>query len=150
MDITTITSHWKAVRAGLYETITRFADTELDFKPFPASWSAKQIMLHIAQEEYGEFAYGITQEIGEFPPEYNPEEYSNAESIQTLLETVNEKTLAYISSLKDADLKRVIATPWGARYALIEMIGHMIEHEIHHRGELSLILGMLGKKGFDA
>ncbi len=26
---------------------------------------------------------------------------------------------------------------------------HVLEHEIHHRGELSLILGFLGKQGLD-
>jgi uncharacterized damage-inducible protein DinB len=48
------------------------------------------------------------------------------------------------------DLTRVIHTPWGATYRLVEMVDHMIEHEVHHRGELSLILGILGREGFDA
>ena len=30
------------------------------------------------------------------------------------------------------------------------MIEHMIDHEIHHRGELSLILGLLGREGLNA
>jgi len=30
------------------------------------------------------------------------------------------------------------------------MLMHTLEHEIHHRGELSLILGLLGRKGLDA
>jgi uncharacterized damage-inducible protein DinB len=30
------------------------------------------------------------------------------------------------------------------------MISHLLEHEIHHRSELSLILGMLGTDGLDA
>jgi len=30
------------------------------------------------------------------------------------------------------------------------MLWHTIEHEIHHRGELSLTLGLLGRAGLDA
>jgi uncharacterized damage-inducible protein DinB len=30
------------------------------------------------------------------------------------------------------------------------MLWHVVEHEIHHRGELSLILGLLGREGLDA
>ncbi|MCE5207568.1 MAG: DinB family protein [Chloroflexi bacterium] len=30
------------------------------------------------------------------------------------------------------------------------MLRHTLEHEIHHRGELSLTLGLLGHKGLDA
>jgi uncharacterized damage-inducible protein DinB len=30
------------------------------------------------------------------------------------------------------------------------MIDHIMEHEVHHRAELSLILGKLGREGFNA
>jgi uncharacterized damage-inducible protein DinB len=52
--------------------------------------------------------------------------------------------------LHEDDLRRVITTPWGVTYRLIEMLGHLIEHEIHHRAELSLIAGILGRAGLDA
>jgi uncharacterized damage-inducible protein DinB len=29
------------------------------------------------------------------------------------------------------------------------VIWHVLEHEIHHRGELSLIHGLLGREGLD-
>jgi uncharacterized damage-inducible protein DinB len=60
------------------------------------------------------------------------------------------EVVEYVSSLTDTDLGRVIKTPWGPQYRLVEMLDHMIEHEIHHRGELSLILGILGREGFNA
>jgi uncharacterized damage-inducible protein DinB len=47
-------------------------------------------------------------------------------------------------------LERMIVTPCGARSRLVELFDHMIEHEIHYHGELSLILGMLGREGRDA
>ncbi len=43
-----------------------------------------------------------------------------------------------------------VETPWGAKSRRIELLWHVIEHEIHHRGELSLMLGMLGREGLDA
>ena len=59
---------------------------------------------------------------------------------------MHSSTLAYLKTLADADLNRVIVTPWGPSYPLIEMLEHLIEHEIHHRAELSLISGCLGGK----
>lgn len=44
----------------------------------------------------------------------------------------------------------MILIAWGPASHLIEMLGHIVEHEIHHRGELSLVLGMLGRPGLDA
>ena len=60
------------------------------------------------------------------------------------------RRLISIEGLVEDDLGRLIETPWGKRYRLVEMLGHLVEHEIHHRAELSLMLGMLGHKGFDA
>jgi uncharacterized damage-inducible protein DinB len=143
-------SQWKSVRAGLVETINKFRDDELEYKPFTDSRSVRQLMLHIPQEENGEFNYGVVQTLSEFPAEYNSHEYVTIASIQTLLESVHVPTIKYLESRVDADLSRVITTPWGANYLLIEMLEHLIEHEIHHRAELSLILGMLGRQGLDA
>jgi uncharacterized damage-inducible protein DinB len=56
----------------------------------------------------------------------------------------------YLATRREDQLDQVIQTPWGATYRLAEMIDHLIDHEIHHRAELSLILGILGRKGFDA
>jgi uncharacterized damage-inducible protein DinB len=143
MDLAYLLARWQNVRAGLIETMDKFQADELDFKPYPASRSVRQMMLHIAHEEYGEFAHGIAQTLNEFPSEYNSEDYSSKDDIKALLESVHRQTA-------DSDLSRAIQTPWGATYKLIEMVDHIIEHEVHHRAELSLILGLLGREGFDA
>lgn len=51
MDWPYLIAHWTRLRAGPIETVDRFRDDELDFRP----WPAPQIMLQIAQEEHGEF-----------------------------------------------------------------------------------------------
>ena len=150
MGLEYVIAHWERVRAGLIATIDKFRDGDLDFKPFPASWSVRQLMLHIAQEENGEFNHGIAQTLTKFPSEYNLRDYPTIAAIQSLLASVHSQPAAYLKTLNDADLGQVITTPWGPRYRLIEMIGHLIEHEIHHRAELSLILGMPGREGLNA
>src|SRR5262245_20165252 len=75
MDVAYIVAQWERVRAGLIETIDKFRDDELDFKPFATAWSLRQLMLHIAQEERGEFQYGILQTLDAFPSEYDPQQY---------------------------------------------------------------------------
>ncbi len=150
MPLSHLTSHWDAVRSALLDTIDKFRDDELDFKPFADSRSVRQLMLHIAHEENIEFNYGIAQTLIELPSEYDPKIYPTKAAIKSLLASIHAPAVEYLSKLDDAALDQVIATPWGASQPLIEMLGHIIEHEIHHRGELSLILGMLGRKGLDA
>jgi uncharacterized damage-inducible protein DinB len=148
--IQTLVDRWANVRARLLETVDKFADTELDFRPFPTSWSVHSLMLHIAHEENGEFNHGLTQTLAEFPPEYDPALYPDRAALKALLAEVHAHSQAYLATLTEADLERAIHAPWGADYRLVEMVDHLIEHEIHHRAELSLILGMLGKQGLNA
>jgi hypothetical protein len=42
---------------GLLETIGKFPEDQPDFRPLATSWSARQTILHVAQEEHGEFGY---------------------------------------------------------------------------------------------
>lgn len=150
MDGIRMIDHWRSVRAGLIETIDKFSDEDLDFKPFHGSWSVRQMILHIAQEEHGEFCYGITRELPNFPKEYPPEAYPTLDSIKDLLASVHVEVETYLSKLREHELYREVSTPWGVRQILMDMFQHMIDHEVHHRGELSLILGMRGKPGLDA
>ena len=150
MKLSQLISYWGQIREGLLATIDKFTDRELAHVPFEGSYSVGQIMLHIAQEEDGEIRYGITGELNAFPPEYEPEEYPTIESIKSLLTEVHNRTEEYLQGLEERDLDREHEAPRGRTYRLSSMIWHVIEHEIHHRGELSLILGMLGREGLDA
>jgi uncharacterized damage-inducible protein DinB len=109
-----------------------------------------QLLLHIAHEEEIEVRYGITRELSEVPSAFSFEEYNSLEKIERVLNESHARTNAYLQTLTDADLERVIEMPWGARDTLANFLWHVLEHEIHHRGELSLMLGLLGKQGLDA
>src|SRR5258706_15732997 len=150
MTTPNIIQRWDAVRARLLETVDKFGDDELDFRPFPTSWSVRSLMLHIAHEENGEFNHGLTQILAEFPAEYDPAQFPDRAALTALLAQVHAPNRAYLAALTDADLERVVHTPWGADDRLADMVEHLLEHEIHHRAELSLILGMLGKQGLNA
>jgi uncharacterized damage-inducible protein DinB len=143
-------SHWDSVRDGLDATLDKFTDADLDFRPFPKAMSVRELMLHIAHEEYGEFRLGITQDIRSFPPALPPEEFPSLAEIRAKLDSVHADTMAYVGALSEQDLEQRIVTPWGQTSPLVELLGHILDHEIHHRGELSLILGILGREGLDA
>jgi uncharacterized damage-inducible protein DinB len=150
MNAAKIVQLWNQIRNGLIDTVVKFTDQDLGYVPCENGYSVRQIMLHIAQEEYGEIQYGITREIDAFPPEYPQNAYPTVESIRALLASVHAQTGSYLESLSDNDLEGEIEAGWGGTYPLIDMIWHVMEHEIHHRGELSLILGLLGREGLDA
>ena len=148
--IDSLMNFWDRVRNGLLTTLDLLMDEEFDIVTYPDGRTARQIALHIAQEELGEFAYGITRTLEDFPPDYSLAEYPDHEAIKRLLAEVHDPVRDYFAEATDADLLKTIRTPWGAELSLLEMLLHILEHEIHHRGELSLALGLLGRQGLDA
>jgi uncharacterized damage-inducible protein DinB len=149
MDTAYLIDRWHNVRAGLNATIDKFSDEDLAFRPYPGAWSVQQVLLHIAQEENGEFNFGYTGRLGDFLGEYDPAHYPSLAAINALLGQVHGETIAYLGALPEEELHRPFTTPWGAQMTPGGLVDHLIEHEVHHRGELSLILGMLGRVGFD-
>jgi uncharacterized damage-inducible protein DinB len=141
---------WQRVRQGLLTTIAKFDDGELEFRPVAHGYSARETMLHIAHEEAIEAGYGIMGSFDELPPPYDAARFTGRAAIVAVLTEVHERTLDYLRGLSDAELLAETVTPWGAAARRIDLLGHVLEHEIHHRGELSLMLGLLGREGLDA
>jgi uncharacterized damage-inducible protein DinB len=142
-------SHWKQVRKELIWTIDQFGDEELSHVPFENSWPIGEIMLHIASAEEGWFRYVVKGELSDWP-DYELDSFRDIESIKMLLNEVHEGTEEFLDGLESVDLERAINLPWSdSQLSLGWIIWHVLEHEIHHRGELSLILGLLGREGLD-
>ena len=142
-----ILSKWAGVRDGLFTAIEAFLEDELDFRPAISSYSVGETMLHIAHEEDIEVRFAILRELREVPPPYEAHDLT---TIKAILTASHERALAYLRSADDTRLYAPIEAPWGGEIRPVDMLWHIIEHEVHHRGELSLMLGLLGRTGIDA
>lgn len=149
MKPSTLFSHWKRIRTGLIETIDKYDQSMLEYTPFDGSYSAARIMLHIAEAEEGWFRYVVAKRYDEWPSHFTIENYPTLTEIKGVLDQVHGATEDFLESLSTSDLEKIIQTPWEEPIPLGWIIWHVLEHEVHHRGELSLILGMLGKEGLD-
>ena len=56
---------------------------------------------------------------------------------------MHQETVDILRSLPDARLEETCETPGGARLRVWKWLRAMIEHEVHHRGQIYLYLGML-------
>ena len=141
-------AHWDQVRADLIATIDQFSEDEQGFTPYEGSWPVGQIMLHIADCE-DNWLHGVVR--GEFQPwiGYPLEKNPTKSAILGVLGAARKRTIPFLDSLEIKDFNHVYAIPDGAEFSLYWILWHVLEHEIHHRGELSLILGLLGREGLD-
>lgn len=149
MRVSQLFSHWKQVRDDLLSTIDKFEEDELTYAPFDSSMTAGQIMLHIGEAEEGWFRFVVSGELDEWP-DYDLEAYPTTEAIKDLLTGIHARTEEILQRLKLEELEGMVELPRSDhRLSLGWIIWHVLEHEIHHRGELSLIIGMLGREGLD-
>ena len=57
---------------------------------------------------------------------------------------LHAESLTILGTLSDADLMTKCETPAGTTITVWKWLRAMIEHEIHHRGQIYLMLGILG------
>jgi uncharacterized damage-inducible protein DinB len=139
--------HWNQVRADLLTTIDKFGDEELSFVPFEGSWPVGKIMLHIAETEDG-WLHTLVQRQLDPGVDYELADYPTKSAIKSVLDRARSRTVPLLDRLTERDLDTVY-TLRNESLTLRWIIWHVLEHEIHHRGELSLALGLLGREGLD-
>jgi len=66
------------------------------------------------------------------------------ENILMFMERMHRETVEIISRLSPSDLTRKCPTPDGAPIAVWKWLRSMVEHEIHHRGQIYIYLAILG------
>lgn len=148
MKLSQMFAHWEQIRTDLFATIDKFSDEELTYAPYPGCWPVGKLMIHIADcEDY--WLHAVVQSA--LDPDFNYElaDYPTKAAIKELLNRAHERTLALLDSLNEHNLTEKRQTRRGETYTVGWIIWHVLEHEIHHRGELSMALGLLGREGLD-
>lgn len=148
MEITSVNSfidYYKKVRERTLRLIEVVPPEHLDFSYKPGKFTIADQIRHIAAIErymYGETISGrksAYQGCGkELADGYEP--------VMAFFHEMNRQTLEIISGLSDEDLNRKCLTPPGNEITIWKWLRAMIEHEIHHRGELYIYLNLLDVK----
>ena len=149
MNAKELFGHWAQVREDLMRALDGLADEQLDFMPRDGLWSLGTVARHIASAEEGWFRHCVTRDLGEWPADFTAQDYPTVEAIKSLLTEVHARTEAYLETIDAGELERVVDMPWGTKLSLRWIIWHVLEHEIHHRGEIFLMLGLMGMEAPD-
>ena len=142
MNSAVLFGYWKQVRQGLVEALDMLTNAQLDFVPRQGLWSLRETVCHIAGTEEGWLRYYTANRWHENPPQ--AADYPTIVSLKTLLAQQHAITEAQFAENAEAALAQVCSLPWGAQVTMGWAVWHVLEHEIHHRGEVFLMLGLLG------
>jgi uncharacterized damage-inducible protein DinB len=126
--------------------LERIPDDKLAWKPHPKSFSLGQLALHIASGP-GQIAAAVSQDTVEAPDFSQPE----AKSRQEVLETFSKSMASARATLKGMDDARLMSewrlTRNGKPFMEVPRIEFLrsilMNHNYHHRGQLSVYLRLL-------
>jgi uncharacterized damage-inducible protein DinB len=108
----------------------------------PGKFTLGDLMRHLASIERWMFAENAMRRPSIYPG-HGRELAADYEAIVAYMNTMHDQSAAIFRSLTDADLESKCMTPGGAELRVGKWLRLMIEHEIHHRGQLYLYLSML-------
>ncbi|MHA1936771.1 MAG: DinB family protein [Candidatus Thorarchaeota archaeon] len=133
-----------ALKRHLDETmplIEQLTDGDITKVPVKEGRPLGEVVLHMLRSvEY--YLVGLTR--NEWAPlAYSIEEYSTADSVKTLARDVINRALDYVKQLSDTDLARSTKS-FNRPATAAEILLELIEHSIHHRGQITVYYRLLG------
>ena len=133
-----------AIKRHLDETlplIEQLTEINVMSTPIPDGRKIGEVVLHLVRSlEY--YTKGITTNQWDALP-YNIETYDSAESIIELAKNVFESVKVYTSLISLSDVGRLINS-FKRPATVADLILEMLEHSIHHRGQITAYYRLLG------
>jgi len=143
-------ARWPKIRKGLLTILDEFHDEDLAFTPVEGGWTTGRIMLHISSAANYWLHSGILSPDNVYRSgESTLENYPTLDAIRAYLADEQQRTLSLLEGFDINVWNQPFRYPDGYYYTPGRVFWHVLEHEIHHRGELSLIMGLLGRDGLD-
>ncbi len=137
--------HWDKVRRDLLRAVAVLEDGDLEFRPAERyDRDVGDILRHIINLEQGWIHYVIQRELDEWPAE-NDGRLITVSAIEAEITHTHEQTEVYLGTLPIEDFNRIVQVPGDGTPKLGWILWHVLEQQIHHRGELFLCLSFLGK-----
>src|SRR5215467_9552086 len=146
MEILTIGPFLKYF-SGIRERTMRVAQLvppdKIDGSCAAGKFTLGDLLRHLAATERYMWAENVQGKPSRYKSHGN-ELAATHEEVIALMEKLHVESMEIFSHLTDADLKRKCCTPAGSEIQTAKWLRAMVEHEIHHRGQIYLYLGMLG------
>lgn len=144
-----IYQNWRGYNKKLQDCIAPLTDEQLMLQPAPGMWPRGQIVQHIVSVRAGWFS-GTLQDPDEVMRNYmqwgqrNSPVRTSAELVRGLEETW-EFSQSRLRRWTPADCAKTYPDEWEGKISEVSrswVIYHVLEHDLHHGSEVSLILGM--------
>ena len=131
------------VRQRTMRVVAVVPPEQVDWTYREGKFTFGDLMRHLASIERWMFAENAQRRPSRYPG-HARELADGYEAAVDYMRRMHADSMAIFRSLGDTDLDAKCVTPGGAELRVGKWLRSMIEHEIHHRGQIYLYLSILG------
>jgi len=116
---------------------------KVDWTYAAGKFTLGDLLRHLAVAErymWAENVQGLPSRVSS----HGPELAADLPAIFALMERLHAESIAIFRKLTDEQLTAKCTTPGGGQLATAKWLRAMVEHEVHHRGQIYVYLGILG------
>jgi len=135
--------YFRRVHERTRRVIACIPPEHLEWTHRPGAFTFGDLVRHLGAIERWMFAENAQGRPSRYPG-HGRELADGYEAVVDYFERMHAESMEIFRSLTPEDLARRCETPGGTSIAVWKWLRSMVEHEIHHRGQIYLMLGMLG------
>jgi uncharacterized damage-inducible protein DinB len=141
-DINTFLEYFEKVRERTLKVIKVVPKDKINWTYKEGKFTFADIIRHLATIERYMYAENAQFKPSRYPG-HGKELAESYEEVMKFFNQLHSESMDIFSKLSSEDLEKKCLTPAGIPITLWKWLRAMVEHEIHHRGQIYLYLGML-------
>jgi uncharacterized damage-inducible protein DinB len=142
-DVTTFLKYYENIRERTRRVVEKVPAEQFDFRYREGKFSFADLVRHLGAIERYMYAENVQGKPSRYPG-HGPELADGHAAVVDWWERMHRESMSIFGSLKNEDLARRCMTPGGAELSVGKWLRAMVEHEVHHRGEMFVYLGLMG------
>lgn len=143
LSITPFLDYSEKVRARTLKVISCIPPDKFDWTYKEGKFTFGDVIRHLGAIERYMFVENAQLKPSRYPG-HARELADGHENVVAFFNEMHRQSTEILSRLTDEDLQQKCVTPGGAAITVWKWLRSMLEHEIHHRGQIYLYLGMIG------
>lgn len=137
--------YYERIRERTERVVACIPPERVEWRPEAEAFSFGDVIRHLGALERYMFAENVQGRPSRYPG-HGPELAAGWEGVLAFFRKMHAESVAIFGDLSTEDLAGRCTTPGGATLPVWKWLRAMVEHEVHHRGQLYLMLRMLGVK----
>lgn len=142
-EISSFLDYYEKVRQRTLRVVQLIPRESLEWTYSSDKFTAGDLVRHIGAIERYLYAENVQGNPSRYPG-HGRELAEGFEAVWRFFDRTHTESMEIFGRLTNEDLQRKCATPSGSPITTWKWLRALVEHEIHHRGQLYLYLGMLG------